>query len=49
MNNVNFSPYATNKGGMIRAPRNTGEGDPRATKTVGDDLRAKTNTKRKKG
>jgi hypothetical protein len=49
MNNVKFSPYATNKGGKISAPRNTSEGEPRATKTVGDDLRAKANVKRKKG
>ena len=49
MNNVKFSPYATNKGGKICAPRNTSEGEPRATKTVGDDLRAKANVKRKKG
>ena len=45
MNNVKFSPYATNKGGKISAPKNTAEGEPRATKTVGDDLRVK----RKKG
>ncbi len=49
MNNVKFSPYATNKGGKISAPRNICEGEPRATKTVGDDLRSKTNAKRKKG
>ena len=45
MNKEKFSPYATNKGGKITAPRNTAEDSPRATKTVGDDLRLK----RKKG
>ena len=49
MNNVKFSPYATNKGGKISAPKNTGAVEPRATKTVGNDLRAKGNTKGKKG
>ena len=45
MNKEKNSPYATNKGGYIRAPKNASEGDPRATKTTGDDLR----TKGKKG
>lgn len=45
MNKENFSPYATNKGGKINAPKNTAKDEPRATRTVGDDLRAK----RKKG
>ena len=49
MNNANFSPYATNKRGKISAPRSTSEGEPRATKTVGNDLRAKGNTNGKKG
>ena len=35
-----FSPYATNKGGKIAAPKNTAKDEPRVTKTVGDDLRA---------
>ena len=33
------STYATNKGGKIAAPKNIAAGDPRVTKTVGDDLR----------
>ena len=49
MKNNNYSVYATNKGGKISAPKNTGAGEPRATKTVGNDLRAKGNTKGKKG
>ena len=40
MKNKNYSPYATNKGGKITAPRNS-ENEPRATKTVGDDMRIK--------
>ena len=39
MKNKEYSPYATNKGGKISAPKNVSQGDPRATKTVGDDLR----------
>ncbi|MBP3592491.1 MAG: hypothetical protein J6K14_08420 [Clostridia bacterium] len=49
MNKEKFSPYATNKGGRIEAPRKVSEGEPRATKTVGDDLRIKRNAKGKKG
>lgn len=45
MKKENYSPYATNKGGKITAPKNTAEGEPRATRSVGDDLRVK----RKKG
>lgn len=41
MNKEKFSPYATNKGGKISAPKNTAKDEPRATKTVGDDLRVK--------
>ena len=36
------NPYATNKGGYIKAPKKVSEGDPRATKTQankGKDLR----------
>ncbi len=33
------STYATNKGGRIIAPNNVAAGEPRATKTVGNDLR----------
>ena len=33
--------YATNKGGLIKAPKSPAEGDPKATRTVatGKDLR----------
>lgn len=42
MKKTDFSVYSTNKGGMIKAPKNVGASDPRATKTVGEgDLRAK--------
>ena len=37
------NPYATNKGGYIKAPSKPSAGDPRATKTVaghGKDLRS---------
>lgn len=34
------SVYATNKGGKISAPRPVAKGDPKVTKTRGDDLRA---------
>ena len=47
--NKTKNPYATNKGGKISAPKNTCEGEPRATKTVGNDLRIKGNTKGKRG
>ena len=40
MKKNNFSPYATNKGGKITAPRGT-ENEPRATKLQGDDMRSK--------
>ncbi len=36
-----YSPYATNKGGRIDAPKGTPKNEPRSTKTRGDDLRAK--------
>ena len=35
------NPYATNKGGKIESPTPVGTGDPKATKTVGDDLRSR--------
>lgn len=41
MKNKNYSPYATNKGGKITAPKNTGKDEPRSTKTAGKDLRVK--------
>lgn len=31
--------FATNKGGVIKAPKATGKGDPKATVTKGNDLR----------
>jgi hypothetical protein len=36
-----YSPYATNKGGKIDAPKGKTKDDPRSTRTVGNDLRAK--------
>ena len=41
MNKENFSPYATNKGGKIEAPKKPGALDPKATKTTANDLRTK--------
>ena len=35
------NPYATNKGGKIEAPSPVSTGDPKATKTCGDDLRTR--------
>ena len=35
------NPYATNKGDLIKAPKSPSAGDPKATKTVGNDLRVK--------
>lgn len=39
--NQTKNPYATNKGGKINAPTPVGTGDPKATRTHGDDLRKK--------
>jgi hypothetical protein len=33
------NPYATNKGGMIKAPKNPAKDSPKATVTKGNDLR----------
>ena len=33
--------YATNKGGLIKAPRTPSAGDPKATRKNGKDLRVK--------
>lgn len=41
MKKNNHSPYATNKGGKIEAPNKQNVGDPKVTKTVGNDLRSK--------
>ena len=41
MKETKANGYATNKGGCIKAPKNPGAGDPKATRTVtkGGDLR----------
>lgn len=39
------TPYANNKGGIIKAPHNTTEGQPKSTVTKGGDLRARKSTK----
>lgn len=41
MKETKYSPYATNKGGKIDAPRKQNNSEPKATKTVGNDLRNK--------
>ena len=41
MKNTKFSPYATNKGGKIDAPKKQNENEPKATKTTANDLRTK--------
>lgn len=41
MKNKTISTYATNKGGRITSPKGKPKDEPRATKTVGNDLRAK--------
>ena len=41
MKEKKYSVYATNKGGKITAPNNPAKGDPKVTKTVGNDLRNK--------
>ena len=40
MKDKKFSPYATNKGGFIKSPK-APKDEPRATKTLGRDLRVK--------
>lgn len=40
MKKNNQNPYQTNKGGQILAPKKV-QDEPRASKTVGDDLRTK--------
>lgn len=39
MKNKQGNPYATNKGGMIKAPKNPAKDSPKATVTKGNDLR----------
>lgn len=41
MKNKKENPYATNKAGLIRTPKNPAESDPKATRRVGTDLRIK--------
>lgn len=41
MKEKKYSNYATNKGGKIESPKGKPENEPRVTKRVGDDLRAK--------
>ena len=36
-----YSPYATNKGGKIEAPKKPSANDPKVTKTTANDLRVK--------
>ena len=40
MKTTKYSPYATNKGGVIKAPHGVGD-QPKATVTKGNDLRVK--------
>ena len=39
MKNVKNNPYATNKGGVIKAPKPQGKDSPKSTVVKGDDLR----------
>jgi hypothetical protein len=39
--NGTYSTYATNKGGKISSPKGEPQGEPKASKRVGDDLRIK--------
>ena len=41
------NPYATNKGGVIKAPRNPSKDSPKATVVKGNDLRVDTGGKKK--
>ena len=41
MKETKYSPYATNKGGRISSPKGKPTDEPKVTKTVGNDLRAK--------
>ena len=40
MKETKYSPYATNKGGKIDAPKKQNN-EPKSTKTAGNDLRIK--------
>ncbi len=40
MKKTTYSPYATNKGGKIDAPRGVGASEPKSVAIKGDDLRA---------
>ncbi len=39
MKKTTYSPYATNRGGKIEAPRGKDKPQPRVTVTKGNDLR----------
>lgn len=41
MKETKYSPYATNKGGKIEAPKKQTANEPKSTKSVGNDLRGK--------
>jgi hypothetical protein len=41
MKDKKYSPYATNKGGKITAPKSTTGDNVRAVKKSGDDLRVR--------
>ena len=41
MKEKKYSDYATNKGGRILSPKGKPQNEPRATKSSGNDLRAK--------
>lgn len=42
MNKKDYSPYSTNKGGMIKAPKNTAKDEPQVSKIKTDgDLRSR--------
>lgn len=41
MKETKYSPYATNKGGKIEAPKKQNVNEPKSNKNVGNDLRIK--------
>ena len=41
MKDKKYSPYATNKGGKITAPKGASKDEVRAVKKSGDDLRVR--------
>lgn len=42
MKNNKGNPYATNSGGIIKAPKNVGADSPKSTVVKGNDLRVGT-------